>query len=186
MIDEERRPGVGMGPHAPEEHGLGRPRGDLIQEGDFREVAGRFATGVVVVTALDADGPVGFTAQSFTSVSLDPPLVSVCPGKGVSSWARIAPTGRFCLNVLSEDQEGLSRTFATKDAEKFDGVGYDIDLCPAGPVLEGTLAWIGCRIVTEYEAGDHVIVLGEVEDLGVGTGTRPLLFYRGGYAGLQA
>ena len=157
----------------------------MIEEGAFREVAGRFATGVAVITAADADGPVGFTAQSFTSVSLDPPLVSVCPGKGVASWARIAPTGRFCVNFLAEDQESLSRTFATKDADKFDGVGYSTDLCPAGPVLDGILSWIGCRIVAEHEGGDHVIVVGEVEDLGVGTGKRPLIFYRGGYAGLE-
>ncbi len=157
----------------------------MIDEGTYREVAGRFATGVAVITAADFDGPVGFTAQSFTSVSLDPPLVSVCPGKGVASWARIAPTGKFCVNILSEDQESLSRTFATKDADKFDGVGYSTDLCPAGPVLDGILAWIGCRIVAEYEGGDHVIVVGEVEDLGVGAGKRPLIFYRGGYAGLE-
>jgi len=157
----------------------------VIAEGEFREVAGRFATGVAVVTGVDAEGPVGFTAQSFTSVSLDPPPVSVCPGKGVASWARIGPTGRFCVNVLSAEQESLSRTFATKDADKFVGVGYSNDLCPAGPVLDGIVAWIGCRIAAEYEAGDHVIVLGEVEELGVGPGQRPLVFYRGGYAGLE-
>ena len=157
----------------------------MIDEGAYREVAGRFATGVVVVTALDDEGPAGFTAQSFTSVSLDPPLISVCPGKGVASWARISPTGKFCVNVLSEDQESLSRTFATKEADKFAGVGYSTDLCPAGPVLDGILGWIGCRIVTEHEAGDHVIVIGEVEDLGIGSGKRPLIFYRGGYAGLE-
>lgn len=157
----------------------------MIEQGEFREVAGRFPTGVVVVTAADEGGPVGFTAQTFTSVSLDPPLVSICPGKGVASWARIAPTGRFCLNVLSEDQESLSRTFATKDADKFEGVGYDTGTCPAGPVLDGVLAWMGCRIVAEYDGGDHLIVVGQVEDLGVGPGKAPLLFYRGGYAGLQ-
>lgn len=157
----------------------------MIEEGAFREVAGRFATGVAVITAVDADGPVGFTAQSFTSVSLDPPLVSVCPGRGVASWARIGPTGSFCVNILAEDQESLSRTFATKDADKFAGVGYSGEISMAGPVLDGILAWLGCRIVAEHEGGDHVIVVGEVTDLGVGPGKRPLLFYRGGYAGLQ-
>ncbi len=157
----------------------------MIEEGAFREVAGRFATGVAVITAADAEGPVGFTAQSFTSVSLDPPLVSVCPGKGVASWARIEPTGKFCVNVLAEDQESLSRLFATKDADKFAGVGYSPDLCRAGPVLDGVLAWIGCRILDQHEGGDHVIVVGEVEELGVGSGKGPLIFYRGGYAGLE-
>lgn len=157
----------------------------MIQEEKFREVAGRFATGVAVITAVDDEGPAGFTAQSFTSVSLNPPLVSVCPGKGVASWARIGPTGRFCVNFLAEDQESLSRIFATKDADKFDGIGYSLDVTPAGPVLDGVLGWVGCRIVTEHEAGDHLIVLAEAEDLGIGSGERPLLFYRGGYAGLK-
>lgn len=157
----------------------------MIPEGRFREVAGHFATGVVVVTGNDGDHPAGFTAQSFTSVSLEPPLISICPGKEVMSWALIAPSGRFCVNVLSEDQESVSRTFATKEADKFAGVGFDPTICPSGPVLDGVLAWLGCRVVTDHEAGDHLIVVAEVEDLGTGSGKRPLLFYRGGYAGLE-
>lgn len=157
----------------------------MIPEGRFREVAGQFATGVVVITGNDDDGPAGFTAQSFTSVSLDPPLVSICRGKEVASWARIGPSGRFCVNVLAEDQEALSRTFATKEADKFAGIGYDASITPAGPVLAGILAWLACRIRSEHEAGDHLIVVADVDDLGLGEGTRPLIFYRGGYAGLE-
>lgn len=157
----------------------------MISEGRFREVAGHFATGVVVVTGNDGDQPAGFTAQSFTSVSLDPPLISICPGKEVMSWTLIAPSGRFCVNVLSEDQESVSRTFATKEVDKFAGVGFDPTICPSGPVLDGVLAWLGCRVAVQHEAGDHLIIVAEVEDLGVGSGKRPLLFYRGGYAGLE-
>ena len=156
-----------------------------VAEGRFREVAGHFATGVVVVTGYDGDQPAGFTAQSFTSVSLEPPLISICPGKEVVSWALIAPSGRFCVNVLSEGQESVSRTFATKEVDKFAGVGFDSTICPSGAVLDGVLAWLGCRVVVQHEAGDHLIVVAEVEDLGLGTGKRPLLFYRGGYAGLE-
>lgn len=156
-----------------------------LTEGRYREAAGHFATGVVVVTGRDEDGPVGFTAQSFTSVSLDPPLISICPGKGVQSWALMAPRRSFCVNVLAEDQEELSRTFATKDADKFAGVGFDDSLSLAGPVLDGVLAWFSCSVVAEYEAGDHLIVVAEVNDLGTGEGEAPLLFYRGGYGGLS-
>lgn len=155
-----------------------------VAEADFREAAGHFATGVVVITGRDEDGPVGFTAQSFTSVSLDPPLISICPGLDVASWARMAPRSRFCVNVLAEDQESLSRTFATKDAEKFEGIGYDDTTCDAGPVLDGGLAWFACRVVDEHIAGDHRIVVAEVEDLGLGDQRRPLLFFRGGYSGI--
>lgn len=155
-----------------------------LSEGRYREAAGHFATGVVVVTGHDDSGPVGFTAQSFTSVSLDPPLISICPGKEVQSWQLMAPRRQFVVNVLAEDQEQLSRTFATKDADKFSGVGFDTDLAEAGPVLDGVLAWFACEVVAEHDAGDHLIVVAAVQDLGLGDGEGPLLFYRGGYGGL--
>lgn len=155
-----------------------------VSEAGFREAAGHFATGVVVITGRDDVGPVGFTAQSFTSVSLDPPLISICPGLDVASWARMAPRGRFCVNVLADDQESVSRTFATKDLEKFEGIGYDDSASEAGPVLDGVLAWFDCRVVDEHIAGDHRIVVARVEELGLGEQGRPLLFFRGGYAGI--
>jgi 3-hydroxy-9,10-secoandrosta-1,3,5(10)-triene-9,17-dione monooxygenase reductase component len=155
-----------------------------FREQEFREAASRFATGVVVVTGNTASGPGGFTAQSFTSVSLDPPLVTICPGLGVASWAAIEPTGRFCVNVLAEPQEQLSRIFATKDVDKFQGVGFDADLTPTGPVLDGVLAWFGCEIETTHPAGDHLIVVGRVVTLGVGENDSPLLYFRSGYTRL--
>jgi 3-hydroxy-9,10-secoandrosta-1,3,5(10)-triene-9,17-dione monooxygenase reductase component len=148
----------------------------------FREVLGHFATGVVVVTAVEDGFPVGFTCQAFSSLSLDPPLVALAPGKTSTSWPRVARAGRFCVNILSEDQEALSRAFAMSGGDKFAGVRWR----PAqngAPLLDGVLAWVECAFVEAHDAGDHELVVGLVEDMGV-EGGRPLLFYRGGFGTL--
>jgi 3-hydroxy-9,10-secoandrosta-1,3,5(10)-triene-9,17-dione monooxygenase reductase component len=146
----------------------------------FRDVLGHFASGVTVVTAATADGPVGFTCQSFTSLSLDPPLVALAPGKSSTSWPRIAATGAFCVNILQADQSDLCRSFAVSGSErddKFAGIGWSA--APSGaPVLDGVLAWVDCTLLAVHDAGDHELVLGRVVDLGVSDG-EPLLFYRG-------
>jgi flavin reductase (DIM6/NTAB) family NADH-FMN oxidoreductase RutF len=147
----------------------------------FRAVLGHFCSGIVVVTATDADGPTGLTAQSFSSLSLDPPLVLVCPAKTSTSWPRIEAGGSFCVNVLAEDQEELCRGFAMRGADKFAGVGYAAAPHSGAPLLAGALAWIDCRLDTVHEGGDHVIAVARVLDMGVSDGGRPLLFYRGGY-----
>lgn len=152
-----------------------------IDAARFRQVLGHFCSGVTIVTASEAGEPVGFTAQSFSSVSLDPPLVLVCPAKSSSSWPRMRVTGAFCINILAEDQEALCRSFATRGADKFAGVGWSPSSATGSPVLDGALAWIDCRLETEHDAGDHTIVVGRVVDLDVADGGRPLLFYRGGY-----
>jgi len=147
--------------------------------GRFREVLGHFATGVTVVTAMEPGGPVGFTCQAFTSLSLEPPLVALAPGKNSTSWPRIAAAGTFCVNILAEDQEALGRDFAVSGGDKFTGVGWR----PGGngaPVLDGVLAWVECAFLRAHDAGDHELVLGRVQDMGVGPG-RPLLYYRGGF-----
>lgn len=146
----------------------------------FRQVMGRFCTGVTVITAVDSGEPVGFTAQSFTSVSLDPPLVSFCPGKTVHSWARIRHAEVFCVNILSDRQEALCRTFASKGRDKFLGVGWRPGPATGSPVLEGVIGWVEARVVAEHDAGDHLIVVGQVLDLD-SDGGQPLLFYRGGF-----
>jgi 3-hydroxy-9,10-secoandrosta-1,3,5(10)-triene-9,17-dione monooxygenase reductase component len=148
----------------------------------FRAVLGHFCTGITIVTARDSDGPVGMTAQSFAALSLDPPLVLVCPGKASSSWPRIEATGAFCVNVLGEHQEEMCRGFAISGVDKFDGVGYRPSPHTASPLLSDVLAWVDCRLDAVYEGGDHVIAVGRVLDLGVeNEGGKPLLFYRGGY-----
>lgn len=141
---------------------------------------GHFCTGVAVVAAAPGE-PVGFTVQSFSSVSLDPPLVAICPSRASSSWPRIRSAGVFCVNILAEDQEVLARLFATRGADKFKGVGWRPSVVSGSPVLEGALAWVDCRIEAEHDGGDHLVVLARVVDMGVEGDGRPLLFYRGGY-----
>jgi flavin reductase (DIM6/NTAB) family NADH-FMN oxidoreductase RutF len=148
----------------------------------FRRVLGHFPTGVVIVTAIDDGAPVGMSIGSFTSVSLDPPLIAILPAKTSVSWPRIAAAGAFCVNVLHARQEALCRTFATSGADKFAGVRWRPS--PSGaPVLAGTLAWIDCSLEQVVEAGDHYIALGRVRslDLSADQATEPLVFFRGGY-----
>lgn len=146
----------------------------------YRQVLGHFPTGVTVITAAGDDGPVGLAVGSFSSVSLDPPLVAFFPDKGSSSWPKIEATGSFCVNILGEDQEDVCRRFASKGDDKFAGLGWG----PAGsgsPLLHGVLAWIDCDIESITEAGDHYCVLGRVRELDVEHEHGPLVFFRGGY-----
>ncbi|MGI8685368.1 MAG: flavin reductase family protein [Acidimicrobiales bacterium] len=151
-----------------------------IDAARFRQVLGHFCTGVTVVAAMPGE-PVGFTVQSFSSVSLDPPLVAICPSRTSGSWPRIRSAGVFCVNVLAEDQEALARLFATHGADKFTGVGWRPSVVSGSPVLDGVLAWVDCRIEAEHDGGDHLVVLARVVDMGVAREHGPLLFYRGGY-----
>jgi len=157
-----------------------------IDSAHFRTVMGHFATGVTVVTAVHDDVPVGFTAQSFVSLSLDPPLVAVCPGIQSASWPRIAAAPGLCINILGGHQEALCRAFATSGADKYAGVGWRPSALSGAPVLDGCLAWADCRIEATHEAGDHLIVVAQVLDLGGGEGGEPLLFYRGGFGAFSA
>lgn len=156
---------------------LGAPAFDAAR---FRQVLGHFCTGVVVIAGTVNREPVGLTVQSFTSLSLDPPLVSFAVGRGSSTWPKLREAGTFSVNILAEDQEALCRTFATSGADKFAGVGWRPGTTGA-PLLEDVLAWLECRIDVEHDAGDHVLVIGHVVELGVGREGRPLLFYRGGF-----
>ena len=151
----------------------------------YRQVLGHFVTGVTVITAMSDGQPVGLAVNSFTSVSLEPALVAFCAGKSSSTWPSIQAGGRFCVNILAEDQEDVSRVFATSGADKFRGVGWRSS--HAGmPVLADVLAWIDCTIDAEHDAGDHVIVVGRVVDLAVERDVRPLVFFRGGYGRFEA
>ena len=146
----------------------------------FRQVLGHFTTGVTVITADGEDGPVGLAIGSFSSVSLDPPLVAFFADRGSQSWPKIERVGAFCVNILGEHQEDVCRRFASKGDDKFTGLGWK----PAGsgsPLLDGVIAWIDCDIASVTDAGDHVCVMGAVRDLDVGDDGSPLLFFRGGY-----
>jgi flavin reductase (DIM6/NTAB) family NADH-FMN oxidoreductase RutF len=150
----------------------------------FRHVLGHFPTGVVVVTAMHESGPVGMAVGSFTSVSLDPPLVAFLPDRGSTSFPKIREAGSFCINVLAADQEHICRAFAAKGGDKYGSAAWK----PGGsgaPVLDAVVAWIDCDVDQVLDAGDHHIVLGRVRDLAVENTTSPLLFFRGGYGGFS-
>ncbi|CAM5477037.1 flavin reductase family protein [Streptomyces aurantiogriseus] len=154
-----------------------------VDQGEFRRVLGTFATGVTVVTAPAADdggAPAGFACQSFSSLSLDPPLVVFMVGRTSTTWPRIARAGVFCVNVLGAGQAGLCRAFAVSGADKFAGVPYDAAPVTGSPRLAGAPAWIDCTIHAVHTGGDHLIVVGRVEALGTGDGDEPpLLFHKG-------
>lgn len=144
----------------------------------FRHVFGHFCTGVSVITALDADEPVGFACQAFAALSIDPPLILFCPKKDLAGWPRIARAGSFCVNVLSAEQIRVARAFGTAGADKFGSVGWS--MAPSGgPVLDGVLTWAGCSVLAVHEAGDHYIVIGLVNELGDCRSGEPLLYYQG-------
>jgi flavin reductase (DIM6/NTAB) family NADH-FMN oxidoreductase RutF len=151
----------------------------------FRSVLGRFASGITVVTTCTDDGrDHGMTVSAFCSVSLTPPLVSICVAREAEMYAALKQSSHFTVNILSERQEALSRRFADFDAaQRFEGVGFHRGKFGA-PVLHDILAYVECRIEQQHDAGDHAIVIGEVEHAAA-RDDRPLLYYRGGYARLE-
>ena len=150
-----------------------------FQGREFRDAMGQFCTGVVIVAGVGEGQMTGFAAQSFVSLSLEPPLIAVCPAKSSTSWPRIRDTGSFCINVLGDDQRQVSEVFAQS------GQVADIGWRPAvsgAPILDGVLAYVDCALTAEHDAGDHTIAIGRELDIGILDGTRgPLLFFRGGY-----
>jgi flavin reductase (DIM6/NTAB) family NADH-FMN oxidoreductase RutF len=147
---------------------------------ELRRVMGHFATGVTVVTTKDgADAPFGLTANAFASLSLQPPLVLVCVDKGAHCYACFEGSKCFAVNVLGEAQEELSRRFATKGAEKFNGIPWHKGECGVA-LLDGAIGHIECKVVSSYDGGDHTIYIGEVLSA-VGSGDRPLIFFQGKY-----
>lgn len=152
-----------------------------IDAATFRRVLGHYPTGVCVVTAIEPGGErVGLVVGSFTSVSLDPPLVAFFPAESSSSWPRIEQAGKFCVNVLASDQQALCQRFSARGGDKFEGVTHRIS-DNGSPILDGVVAWIDCTLHATHEAGDHRIVLGAVVALEVEKPGRPLLFFQGSY-----
>ena len=151
-----------------------------VRPDHFRSVMGRFATGVTVVTATTPEGPVGMTANAVCSLSLDPVLLLVAFDNDARTLRVVRETGRFGVNVLSAGHEDLARLFASKkpEREKFAGVPHTVH--DGIPVIEGALAWVGCRLERLIPGGDHTIGIGAVEAAEAGHG-EPLLWFRGGY-----
>ena len=156
-----------------------------IDQQEFRSVMGHFATGVTVITTHDGKGGLhGLTANAVSSVSLDPPLLLFCLDKGSASYDSFAASNVFAVNILSNEQEVLSRKFAKKSDDKFVGVGYRIGRTGA-PVLNDVLAHVECEIRHAFEAGDHTIYVGEAIEIAMDAETDPLLYFRGGYRNLR-
>lgn len=158
----------------------------LIDRGHFRRVLGQYPTGVCVITAIGPDGePVGMTVGSFTSVSLDPPLVAFLPMKESRVLATIGEVGRFAVNFLAGDQVDLCRRFAAREADKFSSVPWRTSAL-GSPILLDATAWIDCRLHRVFEIGDHAMVVGEVIELDIERSTAPLIFFQGGYGRFSA
>jgi flavin reductase (DIM6/NTAB) family NADH-FMN oxidoreductase RutF len=156
---------------------------DGVDSARFRTILGHFATGVTVVTGHSADGPAGLAANSFTSVSLEPPLILVCMAHSSGTWPLIRDSGHFAVNILGDHQEETCRRFGARSGDRFEGVGWTRGKT-GSPVLHEAIAFIDCVIEAEHVAGDHMIVVGRVVDLGELAEGGPLLFWRGGYARL--
>lgn len=167
---------------SPDDDGAG-PGG--IAAAQFRQVLGHFSTGVVVVTAVDGGTAVGLSVNSFTAVSLDPPLVAFCANRQSTTWAAIRRAGAFCVNILAEDQEAVARVFAARGADRFAGIGW-APAASGSPRLHGVLAWLDCQIEAVHDGGDHEICLSRVDALDVERREGPLVFYRGGYGRFDA
>jgi flavin reductase (DIM6/NTAB) family NADH-FMN oxidoreductase RutF len=151
---------------------------------EFRSVLGRFPSGVTVVTTKDDDGSdEGMTVSAFCSVSLNPPLVLVCIEKNASAYEALTAASGFVVNILAANQEQIARRFSIVDIDRFEGVGYSRSQ-NGFAVLDDVLGVIECASFAIHEAGDHTIIVGEVEAARAQTGT-PLLYYRGGYAQLE-
>ncbi|MGW1006145.1 flavin reductase family protein [Streptomyces sp. NPDC002520] len=159
-----------------------------VDQALFRSVLGTFASGVTVITAPAAEGedsPAGFACQSFSSLSLDPPLVCFLVGRTSTTWPRIARAGVFCVNVLSAGQGPLCRAFAVSGADKFTGVDHDAAPFSGAPRLAGAAAWVDCAVHAVHTGGDHLIVVGRVAALGASEAADPLVFHRGRFTRLD-
>ena len=155
-------------------------RSGQIDAERFRRVLGHLPTGVTVVTANGAEGPVAMSANSVTSVSLEPPLILFCPAKSSETWPRIRDSGRFCVNVFAAHHDEMSRRFSARGVDRFAGVAWHQR--PAGPALDDAVAWIECSVDAVHEAGDHLIVVGAVDRLEMrDADVEPLVFFRGRY-----
>lgn len=147
----------------------------------FRNAMGNFCTGVVIATGMFDGRPAGFAAQSFVSLSLDPPLVALCPGKNSTSWPKLRDSGHFCINILAADQKAVCDAMAQSGGDKFSAFPWREGVT-GSPILDGVLGYVDCVLEAEHDAGDHTIAVGRVRDFKVDKEEdMPLLFFRGMY-----
>lgn len=146
----------------------------------FKEAMGRFGTGVTVITTRDLEGlPAGFTASSFSSLSLDPPMVLFCLGREAQCFDAFYGADNFGVNILSSGQEAISNRFSQRAGDKFKAVPLT-DSTTGVPLIKGSLASLECRVTEKLPGGDHLIFLGEVQHIRLSEGA-PLLYYMGKY-----
>src|SRR5437016_6604931 len=151
-----------------------------IDSQELRRILGHFPTGVTVITTKDTTGsPFGLTANAFTSLSLNPPLILICVDKGAQCYSCFVESNVFTVNFLHEDQEEISRRFATKGADKFAGLKWQPGSNGAA-IIDGVMGYVECKITESHDGGDHTIVVGEIVNASA-KGERPLLFFKGKY-----
>ena len=157
----------------------------MVASDDFRRVLGHFATGVTILTTIDAEGrPTGLTVSAFCSVSLDPPQILVCVDHKSQSYPALRDGASFAVNILCSEHEAVSRRFATTRLDKFDGIPWSRGVLGV-PLIDGALAHLECRTVSRHVEGDHTILVGRVEEARNGSG-EPLLYFRGKYGRLAS
>jgi flavin reductase (DIM6/NTAB) family NADH-FMN oxidoreductase RutF len=148
---------------------------------DFRATMSQFCTGVVVATAWHEEQPVGLTLQSFVSISLEPLLIAISPGKSSVSWPRIREAGKFCINILAKDQQPICDAMSKSGNDKFERIDWELNVM-GFPCFPDSIAGINCEIDDEHDAGDHTIVIGRVLDFDLNKADKePLVFFRGQY-----
>lgn len=160
--------------------------GDAIDPRAFRDTLGHYASGITVIGGFDGTEAIGFTCQSFYSVSMDPPLISFSVMVNSSTYPRIRETGKFSVNVLSHSQHEVSNQFARKGTDKWAGIEWS-PTRNQNPIIADTLMWLDCDLYAEYEAGDHYIVVGRVNEMSPATwhDGHPLLYFKGQYRHLM-
>ncbi|NDZ78105.1 flavin reductase family protein [Streptomyces sp. SID10853] len=162
------------------------PRSTPEFDASMREALSSFCTGVAVITAIQNDGrPAGMAVQSFSAVSLEPPLICFCPALTSTTWPHIRGAGRFAVNILAAEQQSLCRQFAVTGKEKFQDVGWHPGSNGA-PLLDGALATVECDLAGTFPGGDHLIALGRVTALERHGDAGPLLYFRRGYGRLRS
>lgn len=149
----------------------------------YRKVLGRFPSGITVITSMAESGPVGFTCQSFSALSIDPPLVMACVARTSTSWPLIRETQRFCINILADHHHDVSNAFARSGGDKFTVVDWHTATSDL-PRISESVAWIECSLEAEVDGGDHTIIIGRVHTLEHREDARPLLYFGGAYARL--
>jgi 3-hydroxy-9,10-secoandrosta-1,3,5(10)-triene-9,17-dione monooxygenase reductase component len=164
---------------------LDQSDGAVIDQAEMRRVCGNFLTGVTVVTSAIGTEVAGVTINSFTSVSLSPPIVLFCIHQDSSAWKVIRRASVFAVNILAEDQAEICRNFSSRSTALY--MGDEVRTAKTGaPILDGALAYLDCKIVTWHPGGDHIIVMGRVIDIGVMRDHSPLIFFRNSHPRLRS